>query len=245
MIVSCQDVALGYGASTLLRDVSFSLRAEEICAVVGHNGAGKSTFMKSLLGLQSPLSGQFDWQSGVMPKLAYLGQRNEFDGQFPIRVRDMVMMGAWHGLGFWSNISDEKRSRVEHALVQTNLVEMADRPVFECSSGQLQRCFFARAIVQDAPVILLDEPFTAIDQTTEANLVEIITSWRAEGRGVVVILHDLSAVKGLCDTALLLGGGQSCFGTVADVLTKQNLLDYGYLSPTQAQWMTALAQGVS
>lgn len=244
MIVDCQSLTCGYGRKAVAHDVSFSLRAGEICAVVGHNGAGKSTFIKTLLGLQPPLSGGFDWYKDALKKCAYLGQRGEFDGQFPIRVRDMVMMGAWHGLGFWSHIDDDKKAKVEQALAQTNLQHMADRPVFECSSGQLQRCFFARAIVQDAPLILLDEPFTAIDQATQANLIEIIKGWREQGRGLVIVLHDLSAVKGLCDTVLLLGKGRSLFGTSDEVLTTKNLLDYGYLSQMQADWMTDLARGM-
>lgn len=239
MIVQCDKLALGYGGKAVVENVSFALARGEICAVLGHNGAGKSTFIKSLLGLHTPLAGHFDWQGGAAPKRAYLGQRSEFDGQFPMRVRDLVTMGAWHGLGFWSSIDAAKQAAVTRALQQTNLTHIADRPIYECSSGQLQRCFFARAIVQDAPVIVLDEPFTAIDQATEANLVQIMTSWRNEGRALVVVLHDLMAVKSLCDKVLLLGDGRAQFGTPAEVLRPDNLLAYQYLSPTQAGWLSS------
>ena len=237
MIVQCKSIALGYGNAPLIENLSFALKAGEVCGVVGHNGAGKSTFVKTMLGLQSPIKGQFDWENGDPPTLSYLGQRDEFDNQFPIRVYDLVAMGAWHGLGFWSGINEQKAKAIETALHQTNLMHMADRPLYECSAGQLQRCFFARAIVQDAPLILLDEPFTAIDQSTEANLVEIIKSWRDEGRGLVVVLHDLPAIKALCDKVLLIGNGASEFGCPEDVLTTDNLLKHHYLSPTQASWL--------
>ena len=236
MLVQCESLTIGYRGVPLISDMSFSLKAGEICGVVGHNGAGKSTFIKSIIGLSTPLSGTVSWHDNAPAKCAYLDQNSDFDGQFPIRVRDLVTMGAWHGLGFWSNINAHKHALIGKALAQTDLEHMADRPVYECSSGQLQRCFFARAIVQDAPVIILDEPFAAVDQTTEAKLFEIIKQWREQGRGLIIALHDVSVVKGLCDTTLLLGQSQSLFGKSHDVLTTQNLLDYGYLSPTQAQW---------
>lgn len=245
MIVTCESLAIGYGQTPLVENLSFSVKQGEICAVIGHNGAGKSTLIKSLLGLHEPLSGSISWQDETPPKRAYLGQRTQFDGQFPVRVRDLVAMGAWHGLGFWAHIDSAKQALVQKALEQTNLEHMADRPLFECSSGQLQRCFFARAIVQDAPFILLDEPFTAIDQSTQSNLIEIIKNWRAEGRGLFIVLHDLSVVKGLCDKVLLMGGGQALFGETPLVLRPQTLIDYGYLSKTQAEWLSAYVERAS
>ena len=262
MIVSCQSLQVGYGSKPVASDISFALSQGEIVAIMGHNGAGKSTFVNSLLGLQKPLSGQFAWSNGsgsngagsngaganragskdVRPNCAYLGQNSEFDGQFPIRVRDVVTMGAWHGLGFWSSIDDDKKALVQKALIETNLQEMSERPIFECSSGQLQRCFFARAIVQDAPVIVLDEPFAAVDQATEATLIEIIKRWRDEGRGLIIVLHDLATAYGLCDKVLLLGAGRSCFGEPSQILRPDNLQAYGYLSQAQADWMANAAR---
>ena len=240
MLLQCDRLTIGYEASPLVRDVSFALAQGEICAVIGHNGAGKSTFVKTVLGLLPPLSGMISWQGDDKAACAYLGQRSDFDGQFPIRVRDIVAMGAWHGLGFWGNIHQKTQALIDHALAQTDLVAMADRPLYECSSGQLQRCFFARTIVQDAAIILLDEPFTAIDQNTEAKLIDIMKSWRDQGRGQILVLHDLSVVKGLCDKVLLLGQGKSLFGTPNEILVSDHLLDYGYLSPTQAVWLQDL-----
>lgn len=237
MIVSSHAMTIGYGAHALAKDLHFKVGAGEICAVVGPNGAGKSTFLKTILGLQPALQGEVAWHGDSQPAKAYLGQRDEFDGQFPIRVRDLVTMGAWHGLGFWSHINDAKQQAVEEALAQTQLTAIANQPLHECSSGQLQRCLFARAIVQDAPLLLLDEPFTAMDQSTQANLLTIIESWRRQGKGQIIVLHDLVAVRALSDHVLLIGEGKSCFGPPSDILTTQNLVAYGYYSPTQAAWL--------
>ncbi|MGC6529757.1 MAG: metal ABC transporter ATP-binding protein [Candidatus Puniceispirillaceae bacterium] len=242
MIVQTEQMCLGYRGMPVVEGVSFSLQAGQVCVVLGHNGAGKSTFVKTLLGLQSPLNGRFKWRNDKPAPMSYLGQRIEFDGQFPIRVKDLVTMGAWHGLGLLSRIDDEKSELVATALAKTKLTDMADRPIYECSAGQLQRCFFARAMVQNAPVLLLDEPFTAMDQATEALLVDLILSWRDEGRAIVMVLHDLTTARGLADTVLLLGEGRACFGPSADVLTAENLQAHGYLSELQAKWLVASEQ---
>ena len=239
MLNAC-NIVLGYNNKTLVENISFSLSRGEICAVIGHNGAGKSTLVRTLLGLQSPISGRLEWQSGVENNVAYLGQNANFDIQFPLRVKDVVAMGSWKGLGFWTSIDPKKASRIDNALIRTGLMAIANQPLYECSSGQLQRCFFARAIVQDAPLILLDEPFSTIDQTTEAKLVEIIKGWRDEGRALMVVLHDLSVVMGISDTCLLLGNGHASYGLTEQIVTTENLMAHDYLSKTQADWLTLL-----
>lgn len=242
-MLNAHNIALGYHGTVLVDGVTFSLEKGQICSVIGHNGAGKSTLVRTLLGLQPPLSGQLDWHSGSPSDIAYLGQGSDLDQQFPIRVKDAVAMGTWKKLGFWQGIDQARAERIDYALVRTGLTSMADRPLYECSSGQLQRCFFARAIVQDAPLILLDEPFAAIDQTTESNLIEIIREWRNEGRALMVVLHDLSAVMGISDHCLLLGGGRAAFGPTEEIITTENLLSHQYLTETQAEWLSLLQKG--
>ena len=239
MLKAC-DITLGYGGNTTAAGLNFSLQAGQICAVIGHNGAGKSTLVRTLLGLQPPVAGRFDWAGGQPRDIAYLGQTSERDHQFPIRVKDVVAMGVWKGLGFWTGIDRTTADRVECALARTRLTDMADRPLYECSSGQLQRCFFARAIAQDAPVLLLDEPFSAIDQTTESRLIDIIREWRDEGRAVMIVLHDISSVMALSDCCLLLGAGQAVFGRTDDIITTENLISFNYLTESQAQWLSLL-----
>ena len=239
-MLTAQNIAVGYNGTPLCERLDFSLTAGQVCAVIGHNGAGKSTLVRTLLGIQAPLSGTITWADNSKKNIAYLGQSANIDTHFPMRVKDAVTMGVWPQLGFWQGLSRSMTERVDAALMRTGLTHMADRPLFECSAGQLQRCFFARAIVQDSNVIILDEPFTAIDQTTESQLIEIITQWRAEGRTLIIVLHDLSSVMGLADHCLLLGDGRGLFGKTSDVVTHQNLIEYQYLTMTQAEWISRL-----
>ena len=241
-MLKAHDIVLGYNNKALVNTVNFSLSKGEICAVIGHNGSGKTTLVRTLMGLHFPLSGHFEWHDQKKKDVAYLGQNTLFDSNFPLRVKDVVAMGSWDDLGFWASIDQSKADHIDHALIRTGLTAMADRPLYECSSGQLQRCFFARAIVQNSPLILLDEPFSTIDQTTEAKLVEIIQEWRDEGRAIMIVLHDLSAVMGISDTCLLLGNGKASYGPTKAIVTTENLMAHRYLSQTQADWLTLLQE---
>ncbi len=236
-ILQLRNIALGYPGLELFRQLSLDIEAGRSLAVLGANGTGKSTFVKMLLGLMSPIAGRLNWPNGRPKEIGYLAQMTEFDRRFPIRVRDLVAMGAWRGFGLWSGLGKDGRGRVEEALVAAGILDIADRSLHQLSGGQLQRALFARVIMQDAPLILLDEPFAAVDQNTEAHLMSIITRWRAEGRAVVLVVHDLSSVIDHCDHALLLGGGIARHGPVEDVLTPENLVAQEYLSQSQAAWM--------
>ena len=242
-MLEARTLTLGYNGQTLIAPFDFTLKAGQVTAVIGHNGAGKSTLARTVLGLQPPPSGQLYWTGGKPSHIAYIGQSNDLDHQFPMRVRDIVAMGVWRELGFWSAIDGIRSRRISEALARTGLAGMADRPLYECSSGQLQRCFFARAIAQDAPVLLLDEPFTAIDQKTEARLYEIIEEWREEGRAVLIILHDISSVLTLSDHCLLLGAGNAIFGETSQIITAENLIAYQYMTEKQAQFLTLSKAG--
>ncbi len=240
MLLEASRLALGYAGVALVPSVSFDLSAGDVMAVVGQNGAGKSTLVKTLLGVVPPLSGTFRWPMGKPSTIAYLGQRTEFDGRFPICVRDLAAMGAWHGLGLLGRLGQEDHARIEAALARTNTAHIADQPLHVLSAGQLQRALFARTMVQDAPLILLDEPFTAIDQNTESQRQALNASRPGDQRAIILVLHDLSAVLQHCTKALLLGNGRARFGAPREVLTPANLVDQGYLSQSQAAWMGAM-----
>ncbi|MEM7225826.1 MAG: metal ABC transporter ATP-binding protein [Pseudomonadota bacterium] len=235
--LSASGLVLGYGDTAIVEDVSFELAQGGVLAVVGHNGSGKSTLIKTLLGTLPPLAGALNWPAGRPQKIAYLGQRTDFDDRFPIRVRDLAAMGAWSSLGFLGRVDDACRTRIGAALERTGIAKIADMPLHKLSAGQLQRALFARTMVQDAELILLDEPFTAVDQTTEAALLTLIDDWAAEGRAVILVVHDLSAVLQHCDSALLLGDGRARFGSPKETLTPGNLVAHGYLSESQAAWI--------
>ena len=239
-LLFASGLVLGYRDVPVVHHVEFELERGDVLAVIGHNGSGKSTLIKTLLGNLPPVSGSFDWAGGKPKTIAYLGQRTEFDSRFPIRVRDLAAMGAWSDLGLMGRVDRECQRRIDRALERTGIAEIADMPLYKLSAGQLQRALFARTMVQDAPLILLDEPFTAVDQTTEAALLSLIDEWAAEGRTVILVLHDLSAVIQHCNTALLLGGGRSLFGTPRETLKPDRLVEFGYLSQGQVSWIEGM-----
>lgn len=236
-VLQLRDIALGYRENTLFNGLSMDITAGTTLAVLGANGAGKSTFVKMLLGLMDPLSGTLNWPQGRPHAIGYLAQMTEFDRRFPIRVRDLAAMGAWRSFGFRAGLDRTARARMMAALEEVGVLDIADRPLHMLSGGQLQRALFARVIMQDAPLILLDEPFAAVDQSTEAHLLSIIRRWKDEGRAVVLVVHDLSSVLDHCSHALLLGGQEATYGPVETVLTPDRLVSQGYMSASQAAWM--------
>lgn len=236
-VLEVRNLALGYPGHTLFRQLSFDIEKGMVLAVIGANGAGKSSFIKMLLGLMSPLAGRLTWPDGQPSEIGYLAQMTEFDRRFPIRVRDLATMGAWRGMGLWAGMDKSGRARVDAALAAAGVADLANRALHSLSGGQLQRALFARVLMQDAALILLDEPFAAVDQTTEAYLLSIIGRWKAEGRAVVLVVHDLSSVLDHCSHALLLGNGRATFGAVDDVLTPDRLVAQNYMSEGQAAWM--------
>ena len=240
MILSAHELALGFRGHVVVSDISFEVSAGDVLAVVGHNGSGKSTLVKSILGTLPIIDGQLVWHDERPSQIAFLGQRSEFDTRVPVRLRDLVEMGAWSRLGFAGRIDPAGRAAIDAAMERTGTASLADMPLHTLSAGQLQRALFARTIVQDAPVILLDEPFTAIDQSTEADLLSLVDEWSGEGRAVVMVLHDLSAVLHHCHAALLLGRGTARFGPLATTLTPANLVDQNYLTPSQAAWQQTM-----
>ncbi|MEM1188368.1 MAG: metal ABC transporter ATP-binding protein [Pseudomonadota bacterium] len=237
VLVRLQDLVLGYGELTLVRRLSMDIEAGMTLAVLGANGAGKSTFVKGLLGLIPPLAGQITWPAGRPRDIGYLAQMSEFDRRFPIRVRDLVAMGSWQGLGLWLGPRQDRHEATLKAMDEAGVLAIADQPLHALSGGQLQRTLFARVILQNAPLVVLDEPFTAVDQRTENHLLAMMGHWRQEGRAIVLVVHDLSSVLDHCDRVLLLGGGIATHGTVESVLTHEHLVAQGYLSESQAAWM--------
>lgn len=236
-VLSIRNLALGYPDTTLFKGLSMDLEKGATLAVLGANGAGKSTFIKMLLGLIDPLQGKLIWPEGKPREIGYLAQMAEFDRRFPIRVRDLVAMGAWRGFGMRGRLDSSNRASIDAAMETAGVFGIADQSLHTLSGGQLQRALFARVIMQDAPLILLDEPFAAVDQTTEAHLLRILGGWRDQGRAVVLVVHDLSSVLDHCSHALLLGGGVATYGRVSEVLTPDRLIAQKYLSESQARWM--------
>jgi zinc/manganese transport system ATP-binding protein len=218
------NLTLGYERHPAVHHLDGAVASGALVAVVGPNGAGKSTLFKGIVGLIPPLSGGIDLNGCRVHDIAYLPQIAEIDRSFPINVYDMVAMGLWRRAGLFGGVGRKARHAVEDAIAAVGLRGFEERPIASLSGGQMQRTLFARLLLQDARVILLDEPFNAIDAKTTADLVDIVRRWHGEQRTVMAALHDLELVRANFPEALLLAREPVAWGATADVLTAENLL---------------------
>jgi zinc/manganese transport system ATP-binding protein len=215
------DLTLGYDRHPAVHHLSGAIPAGSLTAVVGPNGAGKSTLLKGIAGALAPLSGTIAREGR---RLAYLPQSAAIDRSFPIHVYDLVAMGLWGQAGIFGGIGRGARARIETAIAAVGLTGFETRPIGTLSGGQMQRALFARLLLQDADLILLDEPFTAIDARTTADLLALIARWHGESRTIVAVLHDIETVRRAFPQTLLLAREAIAWGDTACVLTAENLL---------------------
>ena len=214
------DLTVSYDRHPAVHHVSAEIPAAEMTAIVGPNGAGKSTLLKALLGLAPHIEGHIECSA---KRIAYLPQQAEIDRSFPITVIDCVQLGYWQAKGNWGGIDAAMRQRAVQALAAVGLDGFAGRPVSSLSVGQFQRVLFARILLQDAEVILLDEPFNAIDARTTGDLLRIISAWHAERRTVIAVLHDHDQVRRAFPQTLLLARNVVAWGETAEVMCEENL----------------------
>ncbi|MCB8822442.1 zinc ABC transporter ATP-binding protein AztA [Microvirga rosea] len=222
--VRFDGVTLGYGRRPAVHHLDGTIPAGSLMAIVGPNGAGKSTLLKGIVGTLSPLEGQISRETERLEPIAYLPQAAEIDRSFPLSVYDLVAMGLWSRSGLFGGIGRKDRGRIEEALAAVGLIGFERRPISTLSGGQMQRALFARLLLQDASLILLDEPFTAIDAKTTADLLDLIRRWHAEERTVVAVLHDLDMVRRVFPETLLIAREPVAWGQTGEVLSPENLL---------------------
>jgi zinc/manganese transport system ATP-binding protein len=196
-----------------------------LLAVVGPNGAGKSTLFRGLAGLLKPLAGSISRDGLDVKDIAYLPQVADIDRSFPITVFDFVSTGLWRATGLFGGIGKSARDSIERALSAVGLTGFENRGIGTLSGGQMQRVLFARLVLQDARLIVLDEPFNAIDAKTSADLLQLVKRWHDEGRTVLAALHDIDLVRAHFPDTLLLAREQVAWGSTAQVLTAENLLE--------------------
>ena len=232
--ITITDLTVAYGRHPAVHHVSGSFACGSLTAIVGPNGAGKSTLLKSVIGLMRPSEGNIRFSGLKARDIAYLPQQAEIDRSFPITVADTVALGHWHKVGIWHGLTGAHWRDVESALEKVGLKGFSQRPIAQLSTGQFQRVLFARLLVQDAPVILLDEPFAAIDERTTADLMQIINFWHGSGRTVVAVLHDMDEVKKYFPDTLLMARELVAWGKTQDVLTDKNLRRARAISDTWA-----------
>lgn len=219
-----RDLTLGYDRHPAVHHLNGSVGSGALMAVVGPNGAGKSTLFKGIAGVIKPLAGRID-RGGLAPRdIAYLPQIADIDRTFPINLYDMVAMGLWHRAGLFGGVGRSQRGEVERAIAAVGLTGFETRAIATLSGGQMQRMLFARLLLQDARVIVLDEPFNAIDAKTTADLLDLVRRWHAEKRTVLAALHDLDVVRAHFPETLLLAREPVAWGATPEVLTAENLL---------------------
>ena len=235
--LNVSGVRVRYRNILALDDVSLATSCGACVALIGPNGAGKSTLLKAIAGLIPLDSGGIIWRGAKIAKwsreIAYLPQRENVDWNFPVTVRGVVRMGRYPQTGWWRPFKAADEAAVDKALADMDLTELQNRQISELSGGQQQRVFLARALTQEAHVLLLDEPFTGLDRTTKATLAATLRRLAGEGRLIIASHHDLETVRDIYDEALLLRRSPIAYGPVAEVFNETNLaLTFGPVTPS-------------
>ena len=230
-----KDLTVKYRNLTALDKISFDTSCGNRLALIGPNGAGKSTLLKAIAGLVKKSSGSIQWRGTAVKKwsseFAYLPQREEVDWNFPITVRGLVEMGRYPQLGMWGKFSNKDKETVDQALQSLHLTDLQHRQIKQLSGGQQQRAFIARAIAQEAHVLLLDEPFTGLDRNAAKTLSDLLHKLAGEGRLIIASHHDLRSAKELFNQVLLLNRESVAFGDTESLIT-DDLLETTFNSET-------------
>lgn len=228
--ILAQGVTVTYRSGvTALRDASFGIPRGTITALVGVNGAGKSTLFKAIMGFLPLASGQISLlgmpvRDALRQNLvAYVPQAEEVDWSFPVLVEDVVMMGRYGHMGFLRRPTASDRAKVDQALARLGLSDLRHRQIGELSGGQKKRVFLARALAQEGKIILLDEPFTGVDVTTEEQIIDLLRTLRDEGHVMLVSTHNLGSVPEFCDRTILVKGTVLAHGPTDTIFTRDNL----------------------
>lgn len=222
--LSFRNLTLGYDRHPVIHHLEAEIAEGSLTAIVGPNGAGKSTLLKGVIGTLAPLEGGVALGGINRDDIAYLPQQSDIDRSFPISVRDLVAMGLWREIGPFGRVRAHHRDRIAIAISAVGLTGFEDRPIGALSGGQMQRVLFARLLLQEARLVLLDEPFTAIDARTMADLLDLVRRWHDEGRTVLAVLHDFETVRDHFPQTLMLARELVAHGPTATVLTAENQL---------------------
>ena len=220
-----RDVTLGYDRHPAVHHLSGEIAPGALIAVIGPNGAGKSTLLRGIVGILKPLAGSIRLGGLNVRDIAYLPQTVDIDRSFPISVFDFVGTGLWRSTGLFGGVGKSAQTKIADALAAVGLNGFENRTIGTLSGGQMQRLLFARVLLQDARMIVLDEPFNAIDSKTSADLLALVQRWHGEKRTVLAALHDMDLVRANFPETLLLARTPVSWGATAQVLTPENLLE--------------------
>ena len=218
--IEIKNLTVAYGENIALEDLNLNIEVGSLMALVGPNGAGKSTLIKTILKFLKQITGEIKINAKT---LAYVPQRNSVDWDFPTTLFDVVEMGCYGRVGLFKRVSKEEKQKVLKAIEQVGMLEFKDRQISELSGGQQQRAFIARALVQEADIYLMDEPFQGVDSRTEKSIVEILKQLKAEGKTIIVVHHDLQTVATYFESVALINKAVIVSGKVSEVFTQENI----------------------
>jgi zinc/manganese transport system ATP-binding protein len=222
--IRLRNLTVAYRGHPAVHHLSGEFAAGSLTAIVGPNGAGKTSLLAAIMGSVPAVEGDVQFDTGTPGRVAWLPQQAEIDRSFPIRVFDLVALGHWAVAGSFGGLDSAQCEAVHRAIESVGLQGFERRGISELSSGQFQRVLFARVLLQNASLILLDEPFNAIDARTTADLLALVAGWHAEARTVIAVLHDLEQVRAHFDRTLLIARRCIAWGPTHEVLCPENLL---------------------
>ncbi|WP_144817841.1 MULTISPECIES: metal ABC transporter ATP-binding protein [Enterobacteriaceae] len=214
-MIELDHLVAGYGGQAVTPALSGVIEAGSMTAIVGANGCGKSTLLKTLAGFQPAVSGTLRWHS-TRPTIGWLAQRHALQSDFPVTVQDVVSMGCWPRTGLFSGLGRRARQRVAASLDRVGLLALAHVTIDRLSGGQFQRMLFARVLVQEAPLVMLDEPFTGIDESTSQLLMEVMVDMHRQGQTLLAVLHDSERVTRYFPQILRLDTDNVFWGATAE-----------------------------
>jgi zinc/manganese transport system ATP-binding protein len=244
-MIRIDDLTVAYDRRPAVHHLSGAFAAGSLTAVIGPNGAGKSTLVKCIAGLLEPAEGRIDRGALGVDEIAYLPQQATIDRSFPISVIDTVLIGHWRVARIFGAISGTLRRRAREALKAVQLAGFEERLIGTLSAGQFQRVLFARMLVQDARLILLDEPFNAIDARTTADLIAVVRAWHDQARTVIAVLHDLEQVRAHFPQTLYLAREPIAWGPTSRVLSATNQLRARQMAEAWAHDPVVCARGAA
>ena len=218
--IEIKNLTVAYGENIALENFNLDIEVGSLMALVGPNGAGKSTLIKTILKFLKQITGEIKING---KNLAYVPQRNSVDWDFPTTLFDVVEMGCYGRVGLFKRVSKEEKQKVLKAIEQVGMLDFKDRQISELSGGQQQRAFIARALVQEADIYLMDEPFQGVDSTTEKSIVDILKKLKSEGKTLIVVHHDLQTVPTYFETVTFINKSVIASGKIKEVFTQENI----------------------
>ena len=218
--IEIKNLTVAYGENIALEDFNLDVEIGSLMALVGPNGAGKSTLIKTILKFLKQITGEIKISK---KSLAYVPQRNSVDWDFPTTLFDVVEMGCYGRVGLFKRVNKEEKAKVLKAIEQVGMLDFKDRQISELSGGQQQRTFIARALVQEADIYLMDEPFQGVDSTTEKSIVDILKKLKSDGKTLLVVHHDLQTVPTYFESVTFINKTVIATGKVKEVFTQESI----------------------